>query len=771
MWLAAVVAVLGGSAWAAPVVTLDATLRPDLQTVVGTLTVEPGSGLRFVDGLRRVPVPDDDQLQRMTFPGPVESGWLHMEQRSETEWWFYAVLPRRYGASGRVPGRGVFLNGLWHPQPMQGETLAAVEWDAQVRLPPGLTGVLNGAVSERRVRWSGTAEWLALAALEDARVQTLDLPVGTVTLVDQGPPRARRDAHLTSLIASSWPGPQPPALTVVETPSRRRLVRAGPGVLYLSDRALRVTGGLKVFHEDAVRLGMMEAGLPVQGSYARSLAAAALADAAPAPDLRQALGWFSWIPQIDSLLYTGRMPFYSEVFAEAWPGDRVLDDVREVLDPPTPGRAVTRRLDLRFGEGTAERLAWALAHGQTLPEACTAQGIPLADVLAWRRRPAPEEVSLVVEPAPDGETQVVLRREAPENAPPEPIAIQIDEEVVVWEAGPADAEHRIRLSARPERVRVDPDGLLLQTNRADDRWPTRWTAIAYLWWSDLTFTGGGLSAGGTVLLRRQYATRNLYALTAGTSPQDTVSGGAQWTHLFGPLLDRRQRPYRLSVGAGPALLAPAYRPTDGGRVALEAWSALTWSTFVDGIFPRKGHRLAVAVSGGQVVASQDNWASVSGSARGTVGAWGRVALAGRLRGGLATGNVEHRLLPLGGGDGVQGLAAAEVVGRQLVLANAELRVQPIRFASIPAPLLWLSDLQLGGGVDVGLVGNAVGEGISADGAQRTAVGWTASAGGAGDVLGAQPAFLGVWVGGPLWASDPALASGPLQVYLRINQPF
>lgn len=770
LWLALAVLLFSGPSAAAPRVVLKAVLRPDLQTVVGTLSVEPDAELRFVDGLQRVPVPEDDQLRRYTFPGPVESGWLHLEQRTDTEWSFHAMLPRRYGASGTVPGRGVFLNGLWHPQPMQGESLALVEWDAEVSLPAGLTGVLNGAVSEHRVAWTGESEWLAFAALEDARIQQLELPVGSVTLVDQGPPRPRRDAYLATLIEEGWPGPQPPSFTLVETPSRRRLTRAGPGMLFVSDRALRVSGGLKVFHEDALLHGLMLAGTPLPRSFSRSLVAAALADAAPAPDLREALGWFAWIPQIDSLLYSGRLPFYSEVFGEAWPGDPVEDDIRQVLDPVTPGRAITRRLDLRHGSGAAERLAWALVGGSGLAEACSAQGIPFPDLLAWKRRPPAQALSLTVEVPSEGGATVVVTRAAGPRAPAEPIAIDVDEVTTVWEAGAADTEHRLSLVRAPHVAAVDPDGLVRQADRADDRWPIRWTPVAYLWWDDLAFAGGGLSAGGTLLLRKQYATRNLFGGTVAVSPQDSLRGSLRWTHLFGPLQDRRQRPYRWTVGAGPALLRPVYRPTDAGRVAAEVWTSLSKNTLVDPFFPRRGHRVGLGVNAGQILNSASRWLSVSSSAQGVVSAWGRLAVAGRVRGGVATGDVEHRLLPLGGSDGVQGLAAATAVGRGLLVGNAEVRLQPIRFASLPGPLLWVSDLQLGAGVDAGVLADAVG-GAGELAERATAVGWTASLGGTGDLLGAYPMLLGLWVAGPIGVQPETLGTAPLQLYLRMRQAF
>ena len=764
---AALVALSGARAAQAAQARLEAEVRPDLQTITGTLTLTDGAGLRLVDALAALPVPDDDVLRRRTFPGAVESGWVHWSEVSEGRWTFYAVLPRRYDASGKVPGHGLFANGLWHTMFMRGATAEPVTWDAVVALPPGTTGVLNRAVSERVVRWSGVAERLSLAVVPDARVIDLDLPVGRVVLVDHGPARPRRDELLTTVVREQWPGPGAPDLVIVETPSRRRLTRDGPGLLFLSDRAFRVTGPLAAFHSAAVRRGVFAAGLPIASAWERDLAAAGLSDAASArdPDLRTQLGWLSWIPQVDELLYSGRLPFYGDVFDETWPADPVRDDALEVLDPRAPGAAVMRRLDLRYGDGTAERLAWALAQGVALPDAAAQVGVPIGELLVWRRAPPPEDLSLTVTQDETGWTLAVERPGAAQS-PPEPIEIAVDGERMIWDATADDHELRAPLPGRPDSIVVDPDGLVDDPDRSDLRWPVRWTAIAYLWWSDFSLRGGGLDAGGNLVFRKQYATRNRFGLTAAVSPQDTVSAAATWYHHFGPLFDRRRRPFRLWAGGGPAVLKPGYRATADGRLALDLYAGLAWDTVVDPIFPRQGHRVSLSGSGGQVLGTEANWAAIQSTAGGVVGLGQRLALAGRVRAGWATGDVAHRLLTLGGGAGVQGLAPNTVVGRQLALGRTELRWQPVRFASVPLWLAWLSDVQVHGGIEAGTLGDA----FDAPVPGATAVGWTGGGALTFDVLGARPTLLGVWLAAPLWTSHPSLdVELPMQVYLRMFQ--
>ena len=774
-----VLAALGGlPARSAPRVLLEAWVEPELQTVHGELQLVDGEGLHLTEALSRLPIPADDQLRRLTFPGPVEEGRFHLEPVGEGRWVFHAILPRRYGAAGVVPGRGLFANGLWHPQPMQGDTLATVEWDAVVHLPAEHTGVLNRAVGMRTLRWKGEADRLSLAVLPDARVSELPMAAGRVVLVEQGPTQVRRDQHLAAVARDDWPGPAAPDLVLVETPSRRRLARPGPGVLFLSDRAFRVSGKLRAFHTQAVRVGTYGAGLPLTDPWLRAFAAAALADAAAESDadLRELLGWVSWIPQIDDLLYSGRLPFYGEVFSEAWPADGVQDDLQELLDPLTPAAAVTRRIDLRYGAGTAERLAWALLQGRSLLEACASVGVPADALLVWRSRPPPEALRLDVQPAADAGWSITVHRTGGDTTPAEPIVIRVDDEDHIWQAGPGDARTTLQQGDRPRVVQVDPDGLVQQSDRSDDRWPTRWTTIAYLWWDDLSLRAG-LSAGGNLVFRRQFATRNRFGLTAALSPQDTASGRFTWFHHFGPLQDRRARPYTVWLGGGPALLRPDFRPVDGGRLAVDLSTGASWDARVDRVFPRQGHRLAVGFGAGQVIESQQRWTRVGVSATKVQGILGRLAVAGRVSGGLASGDVEHRLLGLGGSGAVQGLLPSAAVGQRRAVGSLELRWQPVRFASAPLPLVWLSDVQLHGGLDAGLLDGAIDASAAcARGAcpsRAQAVGWTGGAAFVGDVFGARPTLLGVWLAGPAWTSAPQLVlpDARLQAYARLTQAF
>ena len=175
---------------------LRATLSDDLRTVEGELVVIDAPGLRLVDALSQLETPTDDELLRRTFPRGVEEGWLRVEPAGQLaghpRYTFYAILPQRYGAAGLVPGRGLFLNGLWHPQPVWGDAVPVLDWDVEVAFPPGTHGVLNSAHGTGTVHWQGRGERVGLAAVIGGRAVDIAPGVGTAVLIERGPPRARR---------------------------------------------------------------------------------------------------------------------------------------------------------------------------------------------------------------------------------------------------------------------------------------------------------------------------------------------------------------------------------------------------------------------------------------------------------------------------------------------------------------------------------------------------------------------------------------------------
>ena len=772
---------------------LEATVSDDLRQIDGILRFDPADGLVFRDLLSGLPIPTDDQLRRATFPFRAEPGALRIEAEGPGQVRFTAHLPRRYGAAGLVPGRGLFVNGLWHPQPTRDGAPVQAQWQTSLHLPAGVAAALNNVAEvnpdDRTLRYAGEAAHLGLAVVPGGRVDRLEGALTPLRVLRRGPSPRRRDARLLAAadeVAGLHPRPAGLSdLLVIQSPDRRRIARSSAQTVFLSDRAFRVSLGLWSYHTAPVRRALLSASADGAEPWAAGVGAALLdgVEGQPPADLKEQLRWAAWIPEVDQLLYDGRLPFYADIMGEAWPGDKVKDDPAERLAPTTPPVAVAQRARALLGDAASAQLGRALLQGEAPAEAARAVGLDPALLLAWRPDPPPSALSLRVRPQPSAEApQAVameLRRAGPPDLPPTPITLWFsgpegpDERR--WDAPAGPGEVTFLLPAAPEVAQLDRAGLERQDDRSDDRWPRRWTTIASFFPTELALSAGRISGAADLAFRRQYDTHNLYLGSISTDPMNLLSADLGYIRAMGPLQDHRNRPLRWSVGGGPSLLDPGFRSTAGGQVALGAWTGLSHETRTDTLFPRSGHRLSMGLSGG-LVPGGARWGTVAAGGVAVVGLGGRAALASRLSGALTEGEVAHRLLPLGGGDGLSALAARDVLGRRRALAAVELRGQALRFVSVPGPLVWLSDVQLSAGLEAGALSGAE-EGCGAPGACTwTGLGWTGGIALTGDVFGVRPTLLGLWLAAPLWLELGGPAAGPppagaQQTYVRLTQPF
>ena len=751
---------------ARPALTIDAEVSADLRRVWGLIRVEDGEGIVFADPMALVPEPQDDLVLTRTYPGPPEQGSTRLVDLGPGLYWFETRLPRRLGDLGVEPGEAMWANGGFFPQPLLGGRVEVLEWSASVRLPAGALGGLNGQAGEGRLRFEGVADRLSLAVMYDARLTEL---APGLTLLERGVHRPRRDDELRALYATL---PRRAPLLIIETEDQRRLARPGPGTLFLAELAFRLSPPLPRLHRAGVLEGMLTATLEVEELWWRQLAARALAQEATARARAEAaaaarLG--GWIPVVDALVYSGRAPFHAEVFSEAYPGDPLRDDLAERFNPEEVGGVAAVKLDDRYGLGTASALAARLQAGNSPELACAFIGVPLAELLAWRTPTAHQDLTLSVRPAlgePGWRVEVV--RDAPPDAPIEPVVVVIDGERHLWDAPPGGRQSWSWPRA-PRGVVVDPEHHVKQTSAAGDAWPPRVVPVLYAAPTSVNLTERLFAGSATLRMRRRYDTRKAIDLGLYADEQVQAALSLGLSAWAGPLQDRRQRPHYLSLSLSPIVFNPAFRPTDDGRVALEMSLGYAWDSRVGWTFPVEGARLSVAVDGGLVPNSDARWASARAGALGLWSPHPRVVLAGRASVGQAWGQVDHRLLALGGSGATRGVAPGAAVGTSRALAGLDLRVMPLRDLSWPlAWVYWLEDVQLTAGIEGGAVGGATLSGAAGQG-RYGAFGLSGGLLFTVDGLGLIPGQLGLTVARPLWASH-GIPKDP-QLLVRWGQEF
>ncbi len=746
-------------------ILIDARVTADHRAITGFLALDSPKRVFFVDPLAELPDATDDVFGPRTWPGAHDPGVVHFEEVDDGVWWFYTILPKRYGDVGST-AHGLFANGAWYPQPLVSGLPPEVQWVVQLRASEGDDALLvvGDELGDGVVRWRGAGERVSIAVVPHAKVTPIVAEGVRVEVVSQGRPTNALMRELREALPVARPHGTPLDGVIVVAPLRRRLARPGRGMSYISDRAFRVTPGFRRFHRVAVARGAVQGLLPLADPYERELTAASAAmqyaERLAGPGARDIARWAAWLPRIDALIYDGRLPYFAEVFETAWPGDPVQDDLMERYAPHTPGTAVLAQVADAWGAQTADALGVALASGAPLLVAAEVAGVPPAWLEGHRGPSPPSALSLSVDSGSVG-----VGRVADVGTPAEVIVIDVDGERTAWVTAPGTDGTVVPVSAPPRRVVVDPDGHLDPTSRAGLTWPGAYTVTAAAWVDTLSVSDLYVEGTAAMWVRRRHDTHNTVAGTVFTDQESLLGASLGYIRRDGPLLDGLTRPHRVSVWASPALLNPAYAPVDdGGRVAVGGGLAYAWDTRVSREFPVRGHRLTASVDGGFVPGTARTWLSTGASATGVASPHPRHPFVADVSGAIARGDVDHRLLPLGGPVALRSLPTGTAIGTRRAIGLAEYRVAPIRGASVPALLAWGTELQLS-------VGGEVGTG-TVDGAAVSAAGVTAGLGVVGDVFGMQPQLMGITAAWPVWADGLDVVPDAIpELYLRFWQPF
>lgn len=737
--------------------------------ILGVMEVHGADRARLVDPLALLPDPTDDLQAQRTWPGAPSHGLVHFEALGEGRWRFYTVLPERFGAVGRTR-HGLFANGAWYPQLVAEDGLPTTDWEVELRLPEGHTGALGSHAGGGTLRWTGRGERVALAVIPDGRL-TLLHPEGHL-----GPPpwllTRRRPSKVVvrelEAILAQEVGRSSLSGGVVVAPLRRRLVRPGPELAFLSNRAFRVTPGTRRFHRVAVARGIYESRTahpsPGMRSLQGALEAQRYARGLSGTDAEGLLRWGAWMPSVDRLLNDRTMPFAGEVLEATLPWDPVQDDLVEVLDPHVPGTAVAAWIQDLHGPIATDVFARALLEGASLDRAVELAEID-PDLLEGLTQPWPEQdytLELDLDPP-----QIRVERHAPEDAPPEVVVVRVDGQSVALPMGPGPDHRYLPIPERPHRVVLDPDQHVQQTTRLGDSWPRPWTLTATAGVTGADLSEGYLFVDAAAWLRRRHDTRNTLWGTLYTSQSHWVVAGLGYSRKFGPLLDGLRRAHTASVWVSPGLMSGRYSSVEAGQISLAGGASWSWDTRVHRDFPLRGHRLGLSGDGGLVPGSDLSWWAVHASATGVTSPHHtRHAFAGRASASLAQGDVDHELLSLGGLASLRSQPAGGLIGTRRLVAASEYRWVPIRHASVPIlGLLWATELQLTAGAEAAVVWR--------DGEPIGAGGVTTGIAAAGDWFGFESAMVGVTAGWPVWAphSDTEDDWKRPQLYLRWAQAY
>lgn len=738
--------------------TISGTMRVTCEDADGSTSPCP-SRFHLVDPLAMLPNPPDDHTALRTWVGAPDQGavtWTPSDLSAPEPLAFTTRLPLRYGDIGyasRSSDAATHANAGWYPLLLDGTQVVTARWSVSVQAK-GVV-VVNGTVGTDLAHWEGNADRAALSVLPRGRIhEEPDLKLTLVTEPGLTPITGRLGRRLlTKVDAELVPTDAAPAkVTLVQSTDLRHLVRAAPGMVYVSDRTFRLLWLFRPYHARAVRQAIIEATTPLPSGWDRAFVADAVARSLPAPDLRRTLGWLTWNPAVDALLNDGTLPFYGDIFPEAFDDDPQLIDV---VEGRIAARAAARQLDDLLGKGAALIEARRRISDPSAPSA-----VPEPLQKAWSRPyDTNQDYALRTEQA----RVVAVDRLAGPDALPEVVTLTLNGVPTPWlTAGGAES---LLLPSGTTEARIDAQAHVADLSRANNRWPARWDVILSGGVGGISPTQRNIDVWGSLLLRPHGDSHNRAIGIADHDQQDILSVSAGYIRTFGPLLNRQVRAHRILALITTSYLDPAFRPTTSGAIAVGAMLGWTTDTRTDDA-AMHGRRVGVSMSGGLVPSSDERWASAGVSATQLVPLLPRQVLAVRAKAGWASGAVEHRLLTLGGAGDLRSIPASLYLANEKLLANLEYRVALFRNAQLPIPLLWWTELQVAPGAEYGVAWRN-------DGTMAQAVGGSLGVHTLSDGLGARPMLFGATLAAPLWTAGlPEL--NPIQnaqIYLDFAQPF
>jgi hypothetical protein len=341
------------------------------------------------------------------------------------------------------------------------------------------------------------------------------------------------------------------------------------------------------------------------------------------------------------------------------------------------------------------------------------------------------------------------------------VELLIDKQSVLWEVGPGPAEW---LLPGKSPIRLDPDQLTVQTQTVDDHQPMRFRPVLTGGIYNVAPTQHSFDLFGEIYGRREGDTRRLYYLALLHDQQDLAALIPGVVFYFGPLMDLRRRAHRLALTASASLLDPEFRPPEG-NFALGTGVRYAYDTRLE-TQALHGARYSLGVGGGWIPGTTEVWGSVFAGAVQYVPLHPMHVLAFRLSGGMVSGDVEHRLITLGGSDMVRSLPENSVTANLGAVGNIEYRLALFRHASVPLLAGWLSELRLVPGLEAGW---SIRSGLSSK-----ATGITLGIFSVVDILGVRPALSGVTFAWPVWTEnvpvDPPSFRN-MQIYIDVEHAF
>lgn len=515
---------------------------------------------------------------------------------------FRTRIPSRYGPFGCAAGVCTLAAG-WYPMVAfldeRGWDLAAspARADVEVRVQSPWATLLGGRVAtEARLPGARQVPLVAFKSLYQGTRTCAAVHVTYASRFRPVPPSNAQfpyglenfyeiglDAICEALAMLHELGLDPPAgteLSIAEVPLRHELASAQGSQVLLSDRIWRLfpLERFRKFHTlqavRAVYAALLEQRM-ASIEEARDLAWTPDAVAAYWVDLftvrqyrrrefaRDVLKYFSFVPQVDDLIYAPKVAFMSAYFGSVEERDLTRDDLRRFNNDVPKGKRVYEKL--------RDLLGWrvmAVMRGVILGErpfrqaAERAAGSDLAWFFAqWLGRYPPGDVRIeAVESDVSAHGFVHHVRVIKRGAAREPVVLWARDDAgremrSVWDGQGQEHVYEFESGAPLDVVHVDPNERLVEQwqhqgdPRFDNRTPPRWKLLYANVGGLFNVTEVQLSFAANFIVRRVYDLKNSFSFGFFRTPATDVGGTVGYARGFGVPADSN----RLTAGTGASV--------------------------------------------------------------------------------------------------------------------------------------------------------------------------------------------------------------------------
>jgi len=653
---------------------------------------------------------------------------------------FEVGIPLRYGAFGCASGVCTLMQG-WHPMvaqigaggPADGAMPARAHYDVTVRSPWAtvIDGQVGGTNSLRDALYVPLIAYKKLHALEvehrGVRIRYLSrfapappsegrVPYGIENFYRVGSDAARRALDLLADLGL----PLPRQVTLCEAPLRHEIAQAHPGVVLVSDRAWRLLPleRFRKFHSFQIARALFATAFeerarafedPRDLAWTPDAAAVFLVELLTVSRYggiefaRDVLRYFSFVPDVDALIYAPKVAFSSAYFGAVEDPDRLRDDLRRFNNDLPRGKRIYEKLkDLLGGPAMVQALRAHLRDGVPFRRAAEqAAGRPLGEFFAqWLGAyPFVHYEVVGVESARRGREYVHRVQVRKHGKVVEPVTLWARDvggaEITMrWNGRGRAHEFRFRSREALDVVHLDPRERLVENwpgrrddLRLDNRQPARWKFLLYRFEPRLDVVELDLGVLVDFTLRRVYDLRNSLRFSFFRTASTDWGTGVGAARAFGELVDDN----RLSTAAGVFVsaarlnerfaLAAGMDPRPGTRLGFSA--GLGHDNRVWLLDPYRGWGLGVG-AGTQVTMLDDGarlWTGSGGAAAAKLfGLTPGHTLAAQLSMGGVGGDIElhSQLVGVGGPGGLIGYQSDELLGRGAAVFGVEYRHMFVR---------------------------------------------------------------------------------------------